>query len=104
MDSTNDECKSTISVQDADGARELTDHGERPDWSLDGTRLVFMLVDYEGRSVRRGSIAVMDIDGSHLRRLVKEADHLTRELRLPRGGGGQGQTAGSLPGVTPHSI
>src|SRR5262249_16228565 len=73
-------CESSIWVRDANGKgnRKLVDDGEHPDWSPDGKRVAFTWVEYEGLGIRRGGIAVMNADGTRVRRIVT-----TRSLDSP---------------------
>lgn len=75
-DSTGDTCKSSIWVEGADGrnARLLIEGGEHPDWSPDGMRIAFTALEYGDRGLIGGSIAVMNADGSHVRRLLSRSD------------------------------
>ena len=65
-------CESSIWARDADGDNDtkLVEDGEHPDWSPDGKRIAFAWVEYEGTAPIRGGIAVMDADGSDVRRIV----------------------------------
>jgi Tol biopolymer transport system component len=58
------------------GARLLTSTpGEQPDWSPDGTRVVFeRTVGRDSRGFERTSVYVVNVDGSGLRRVASGAD------------------------------
>jgi Tol biopolymer transport system component len=69
-------CKSSIWVRDADGGgdEKLNDGGEHPDWSPDGKHIAFTWVGYQGDGASRAGIAVMDADGSNVRRILSARD------------------------------